>query len=97
MWSWLRSWWHRRSKNRLRHWDVVMYTRRGCHLCEEAWEQLEQAQRQHGFALRQVAVDQDPELVSRYGSTVPVVMINGLVRFRGMINPVLFKRLLRGG
>jgi glutaredoxin len=92
VWAWLRSWWGGR---RLRHWQVVMYTRRGCHLCERAWEQLEQARRQHGFALSQVDVDGEPELVRQYGECVPVVTVNGRVRFRGVVNPVLLRRLLR--
>jgi glutaredoxin len=70
-----------------------MYTRNGCHLCERAWEQLKQARRRHGFTLRQLDVDGDPELVRNYGECVPVVLINGRVRFRGIVNPVLLKRL----
>ena len=94
VWAWLRSW---RGGGRLRHWQVVMYTRRGCHLCEQAWEQLEEARRSHGFALIQADVDADPELVRQYGECVPVVVVNGRVRFRGVVNPVLLRRLLRAG
>jgi len=71
-----------------------MYTRQGCHLCEQAWEQLEAARQRHGFALRQVDVDGDPQLVRAFGECVPVVTIDGKVRFRGRINRVLLERLL---
>jgi len=94
-WAWLRSW--RGGRGRLRHWQVVMYTRRGCHLCEQAWAQLEEARRAHGFALSQVDVDAEPELARQYGECVPVVVVNGRVRFRGVINPVLLRRLLHAG
>jgi glutaredoxin len=93
-WSWLHSW---RPRKKLTSWNVVMYTRQGCHLCEQAWEQLEQARRRYEFALRRVDVDEDPQLVREYGACVPVVVINGRVRFRGIINPVLLKRLLESG
>jgi glutaredoxin len=93
-WAWFRSWWGGR---RLGHWQVVMYTRRGCHLCERAWAQLEGARRRYGFALSQVDVDNEPELARRYGECVPVVTVNGRVRFRGVVNPVLLRRLLRAG
>ncbi len=73
-----------------------MYTRQGCHLCEEAWEQLEQAQQRHGFALRQVDVDSDPQRVREFGDCVPVVTIDGRVRFRGRVNRILLERLLVG-
>ncbi len=94
LWGWLRSW---RGGGRLRHWQVVMYTRRGCHLCEQAWAQLEEARQDYGFALSQVDVDAEPELVRQYGECVPVVVVNGRVRFRGVVNPVLLRRLLCAG
>jgi hypothetical protein len=44
--------------------------------------------------LATVDVDSDPELVARHGDCVPVVTVNGKVRFRGAVNPVLLARLL---
>jgi glutaredoxin len=79
----------------LDHVEVVVYTRRGCHLCEVAWEQLRAEQRRHGFRLGAVDVDGDPELVRAHGEWVPVVTVNGRVRFRGRVNGVLLARLLR--
>jgi glutaredoxin len=90
-WTWLNFLWRRKKHM---HGDIVMYTRQGCHLCEQAWEQLEQARRRHGFALRQVDIDQDAQLVREYGECVPVVVVNGRVRFRGAVNGVLLRRLL---
>jgi glutaredoxin len=77
----------------LANWRVVMYTRAGCHLCDDAWTLLEQAQRRYGFALTKVDVDADAELAARYGLEVPVVEVNGQVRFRGIVNTVLLQRL----
>jgi len=74
---------------------VVLFTRKGCHLCETAWESLQQRQRQHGFTLVAVNVDDDPDLANCYGNEVPVVTVNGKVRFRGGVNPILLDRLLR--
>ena len=39
-------------------------------------------------------MDTDPDLVSAYGMTVPVVAVAGKVRFKGVVNPVLLERLL---
>ena len=72
-----------------------MFTRAGCHLCDEAWQILEAARQRFGFALQSVDVDTDPELVAQHGNCVSVVLINGQVRFRGRINSVLLTRLLR--
>jgi len=89
--------------NRLRHGRrirrephrVVMYTRRGCPLCDEAWALLEQAARSHALTLEKLDVDSDSSLAARYGLEVPVVEIDGKVRFRGHVNSVLLMRLLR--
>ena len=94
LWSRLASWWHGR-RPRLGHLNVVMYTRRGCHLCEAAWGRLEAAQRRYGFGLTAQDVDADPALAVAHGDCVPVVTVNGKVRFRGAVNPVLLERLLR--
>ncbi len=92
--GWLFSWWRRWRCKPLRHWQVVLYTRHGCHLCDLAWKQLEQSRHRHRFSLSRVDVDGDPRLAEQFGQQVPVVLINGKVRFRGRINAVLWRRLL---
>jgi glutaredoxin len=97
MFAWFRSWWPRRKAGRLADWQVVLYTRAGCCLCDRAWEQLRQAQARHGFALDAIDIDTDLALVAEHGQHVPVVAINGQVRFRGIVNEVLLRRLLEAG
>lgn len=41
-----------------------------------------------------VDIDNDPLLIRQFGESVPVVEIDGQVRFRGAVNPVLFQRLI---
>jgi glutaredoxin len=74
---------------------VILYTRPGCHLCDDALRVLTEQQRCHAFALDVVDVDGDPELAARYGARVPVVVINEKERFHGAVNPKLLVRLLR--
>jgi glutaredoxin len=75
--------------------EVVLYGRKGCHLCDDARAVLETAGRRHPLTVRHVDVDTDPELAARFGSEVPVVEIDGKVRFRGRVNRVLLERLLQ--
>jgi len=89
-WAWLRG---RPWRPDLR---FVVWTRKGCHLCDEAWDLLERESRRSGFALETADVDVNPEMKGRYGDCVPVVEVNGRVRFRGRVNRVLLMRLLRG-
>lgn len=72
--------------------DVVLYTRSGCHLCEEAREALTR----EGLRPRLVDIDQDAELRRRYDRCVPVVEIDGQERFRGQVDERLLRRLLKG-
>ena len=87
------SWWRGRRVS-MTHLRLVMYTRQGCHLCETAHQELAESQRRFGFVLETVDIDTDPELAARYGEQVPVVAVNGEVRFRGEVNRVLLKRFL---
>lgn len=71
--------------------DVVLYTRGGCHLCEDA----RQALIEHGLTPVLIDIDSDPTLVERFSTCVPVVEIDGKIRFRGRVEPVLLRRIIR--
>ena len=70
--------------------EVILYTRPGCHLCDDARELLAR----HGLRSRLVDIDTDPALRDQFDTCVPVVVIDGKERFRGRVNEVLLKRLL---
>jgi glutaredoxin len=89
MWSWLFG-----RGQRTPH-EVILYTRQGCHLCEDALGLLQRAAQRYLLHLREVDIDTQPALVAEHGEHVPVVVIDGRVRFRGTVNPVLLDRLLR--
>ncbi len=74
---------------------VLVYSRTGCHLCAEVWELLRTQQSHFHYTLEMRDVDADPGLAARFGEMVPVVVVNGKVRFWGRVNGVLLMRLLR--
>jgi glutaredoxin len=82
-----------RSIPKLTRMTVTLYTRAQCCCCRSALETLQEYQDQHGFVLEEVDAS-DPSLVERIGPTVPVIAVDGKVRFRGEVNRVLFERLL---
>src|SRR5207302_5732520 len=55
--------------------DVTLYTRPGCHLCDEAKSAIAPLLREFGACLREVDIDADPVLLERYGPVVPVPFI----------------------
>ena len=56
---------------------VTLYTRPGCHLCDDARAAVEAVRAERGFELEEVDVSIDPLLHARYGERIPVVAIDG--------------------
>ena len=71
---------------------VVLYTRAGCHLCDAAKRLLEKYSESSGLTVTEVDIDRDPAIKAQFDLCVPVVEINGKVRFRGTVNEVLLRR-----
>ena len=75
--------------------SVVLYTRSDCPLCDEAKEVLNKY-RARLPGIDEVDIDDDTDLTAEFGEWVPVVEIDGKVRFRGRIDEMLFRRLMDG-
>jgi len=77
--------------------EVVLYTRAGCHLCDEAKTIIRRAQAGTPFSFREVDIDLDPELRQRYNEEVPVVFVGGKKAFKYRIDLREFRKRLRPG
>lgn len=62
--------------------QIDIYSRPGCHLCDEAKEVVERLRQRHSFALRIINIEEDPALETAYGTEIPVVFINGNKAFK---------------
>jgi len=62
--------------------EVIVYSRKGCHLCEIVKESLVKLHKRGGFQWRDIDVDSDPQLRRQYNDQVPVVFINGRKAFK---------------
>jgi glutaredoxin len=56
---------------------VTLYTRPGCHLCDDAREALERVRASAPFALDEVDITTDDALHARYLERIPVVALDG--------------------
>jgi glutaredoxin len=65
---------------------VTLYTRRGCHLCDDAKQVLTAARLRADFDLEESDIDSDPALVRLYNDEVPVIAINGVKAFKYRID-----------
>ncbi|HEX6821425.1 MAG TPA: glutaredoxin family protein [Candidatus Sulfotelmatobacter sp.] len=73
---------------------VVVYSRKGCHLCEVVKESLSKLSRRGGFIWREIDVDADTELRRQYNDEVPVVFIDGRKAFKYRMDEQEFLRKL---
>jgi glutaredoxin len=59
--------------------DVVVYSRPGCHLCEEAIAQIISLHEEgYRFGLHEVDIESNELLLRRYLERIPVVEVDGI-------------------
>jgi len=58
--------------------SVVLYTRSGCHLCDEAREVVARVAGETGTGWRELSIIDDPKLAERYWEQIPVVLVDGV-------------------
>jgi glutaredoxin len=76
--------------------DVVLYTKAGCCLCNDAKEALRQARAQVEFALREVDIESDAVLYDAHKHDIPVIEIDGRRAFKHRVTArQLVERLSR--
>jgi glutaredoxin len=56
---------------------LTIYSRPGCHLCEEMKAVIERVRVQHPFELNEVDISGDADLEGRYGPEIPVLEVDG--------------------
>ena len=76
---------------------VRLYTRPGCHLCEEAKQEMLAADCADQYILEEINIDNDPALLERYGYEIPVITINGVKAFKYRLTADEFKKAVTRG
>lgn len=74
--------------------QVIVYSRKGCHLCEIVKETLTKLQRRGGFTWSEVDVESDDQLRRQFTDEVPVVFIDGRKAFKYRMDEREFLRKL---
>lgn len=73
---------------------VTLYTRPGCHLCEEAKAALAPLLLEFGATLREVNIDDDAVLKERYAWDIPVIFIGARKAAKHRLDLAQFRRQL---
>ena len=56
---------------------ITLYSRPGCHLCDDARLVIEQVCADLGEEYVEVSIDDDPQLQERFGEEIPVTFVDG--------------------
>jgi glutaredoxin len=75
----------------LRKAHVIVYSRPGCHLCDEAKAAIEKSNCSDRYTLEEVNIESDNELLRKYKHDIPVITIDGEEAFRYRVDPGEFK------
>ena len=76
---------------------VTLYTRAGCHLCEEARVVIGQVCAELDEEYAEVDIDTDPDLVARFTDEVPVTFVDGRQHDFWRVDPARLRAALITG
>ena len=75
--------------------DVTLYTRPGCHLCDEAKALIGPMLERAGATLREINIDEDETLRERYNTDIPVIFLGTRKVAKHRVDPAQFERQLK--
>ena len=76
---------------------IIIYSRPGCHLCEEAKAVIQGAGCSDRFTLEEINIESDEGLLRKYKYDIPVILIDGVEAFRHRVDVNQFKiRVISG-
>lgn len=61
---------------------VVLFSGAGCHLCDDAYDVIEEVRRDLPFELEVRDIASDPAWLAAYRHHIPVITIDGIEAFR---------------
>lgn len=73
---------------------LILYTRQGCHLCDDFEQELRRMQQQIPFELEIRDVDARPEWRAAYNDQVPLLLAGDAVICRYFLDPERLRRHL---
>jgi glutaredoxin len=75
--------------------SVVLYSRSGCHLCDQARDVIVSVRTRQPFAFEEVDIETDDDLLRDYGIRIPVVTVDGEERFEIAVDEEELEGLVR--
>ena len=76
---------------------VTLFTRPGCHLCDDARAAIERVRATTAFSLVEIDIESDDALHSAYLERIPVVELNGEELFEHFVDEATLAARVRRG
>ena len=76
--------------------QLILYTRPGCHLCDEMKGEIQRAGCADLYVLDEINIETDSDLLAQYRCEIPVLLIDGVEAFRHRLRAEDFKARLTG-
>ncbi|NTV98153.1 MAG: glutaredoxin family protein [Chlorobiaceae bacterium] len=73
---------------------VTLYGKKECCLCDDAMAIIQKVAASVPFRLEKKDITEDPELLERFGTTIPVIFVDGVQAFKYRVNERRFRELL---
>ncbi len=75
--------------------NVIIYSKKDCHLCDIAKETLLKVQQELPFSLNEIDIERDKTAFERYKYLIPVIEIDGEKVFNYRIDENELKKILK--
>ena len=75
---------------------ITVYSRPGCHLCDEMKVMVDRVARSIPLTIDIVDISSDPRLEAQYGLEIPVLLVNGKKAAKYRVTEDELVRLLKG-
>lgn len=73
---------------------LTLYSRPGCHLCDDMKATIERVMRALPSTLEEVDISGNAELEAKYGLEIPVLLVNGRKAAKGRVSEQALTRIL---
>ena len=75
--------------------EVTILSRHECHLCDVVERMARHVQAEVSFTLTRMNIDETADLAARYGTRVPVVLIDQVEAFSGKVTEGELRRAIK--
>lgn len=74
---------------------IYLYRRSRCDLCNDALINLQILQPKFQFSIKEVDIDEDPDLIEKYDLLIPVIVMDGHMLQYGQIDLIQLEKDLQ--